>query len=82
MPTSFLVDKQGRLSVVYKGKVSVDQLLKDAARDSTSLRRRWIDAACFDGCRQAASPEALAAFDSHLLCLDHACAAECAALLD
>ncbi|MBW2523274.1 MAG: hypothetical protein JRI23_03825 [Deltaproteobacteria bacterium] len=40
------------------------------------------DAECFDGCLQSATPEAIAAHDAHKLCLDHACAAECAELLD
>jgi len=31
LPTSLLVDDQGRVSVIYKGRVSVDDLLTDAA---------------------------------------------------
>lgn len=30
LPSSFLIDQQGRLVVIYKGKVSVDQILADA----------------------------------------------------
>ncbi len=31
LPSSFLIDRQGRLAVIYKGPVSIDDLLKDAA---------------------------------------------------
>jgi tetratricopeptide (TPR) repeat protein len=31
VPTSFLLDSQGRIAVIYKGQVDVDQLLKDVA---------------------------------------------------
>ena len=32
VPTSLLIDKQGRVAVIYKGPVAVDQVLKDLAR--------------------------------------------------
>jgi hypothetical protein len=32
LPTSFLLDGQGRLSVIYRGPVTPDQLLEDVGR--------------------------------------------------
>ena len=49
IPISFLVDGEGRLTVVYKGKVDIDQLLHDTRRPPDQLVKRWHDAACFSG---------------------------------
>ena len=53
LPCSFLIDAQGRLAVVYKGPVSVDQLIEDSrlleADDNTVLAGavpfagRWLE---------------------------------------
>ena len=42
LPSSFLIDRQGRLSVIYKGKVSVDQLLADAAHSEGDRHARMV----------------------------------------
>ena len=42
LPSSFLIDRQGRLSVIYKGKVSVDQLLVDAAHSEGDRHARMV----------------------------------------
>lgn len=49
LPTSFLVDRQGQLAAIYKGPVSVDQLLADVSRDELSSRDRFVSAAPFSG---------------------------------
>jgi len=49
VPASFLVDRQGRLTVIYKGRLDIDQLLKDAQSDPQTLRERWARAACLPG---------------------------------
>jgi len=49
VPTSFLVDRQGRLSVIYKGRLDVDQLLADADGTPQTLVKRWIRAAGLPG---------------------------------
>ena len=36
LPTSFLLDREGRLKVIYKGPVSVDDLLADVRRSPTT----------------------------------------------
>jgi tetratricopeptide (TPR) repeat protein len=42
LPSSFLIDRQGRLSVIYKGKVSVDQLLEDATHSEGNRHERMV----------------------------------------
>ena len=42
LPSSFLIDRQGRLAVIYKGKVSVDQLLVDAAHSEGDRHARMV----------------------------------------
>ncbi|MFK7911312.1 MAG: tetratricopeptide repeat protein [Akkermansiaceae bacterium] len=42
LPTSFLVDRDGRLSFIYKGKVSVDQLLEDVAHSKVDRHARIV----------------------------------------
>ena len=49
MPTSFLIDRRGRLDVIYKGPVDVDTLLQDAKRTKLKLLDRFADAAAFPG---------------------------------
>ncbi|MFQ5734056.1 MAG: tetratricopeptide repeat protein [Planctomycetaceae bacterium] len=49
VPTSLLVDRKGRLSVIYKGRLPVDALLKDARTTPHTLRDRWMRSACFPG---------------------------------
>ena len=49
VPTSFLIDRRGRLSVIYKGAVSVDQLLADVDGLTAGLTQRKIRAAADSG---------------------------------
>ena len=42
LPTSFLIDAQGRLSMIYKGAVSVDQVLADVAHSQRRRTERFI----------------------------------------
>jgi thiol-disulfide isomerase/thioredoxin len=49
VPVSFLVDAKGNLAYLYKGRVSVDELLRDAKQPSGTLRERWLEAACLPG---------------------------------
>jgi Flp pilus assembly protein TadD len=49
IPTSFLIDPEGRVSVIYKGRVSVDQLLKDVGHSALSLEQRLLAAAPLKG---------------------------------
>ncbi|REJ97421.1 MAG: hypothetical protein DWQ35_02365 [Planctomycetota bacterium] len=49
IPSSFLIDGQGRLAVIYKGRVGVDQLLEDVAYSYQSLDERWVAAAALPG---------------------------------
>jgi len=49
VPTSFLVDRQGRLSVIYKGRLDVDQMLTDAQEAPQTLPERWVRAAGLPG---------------------------------
>lgn len=51
VPTSFLIDPQGRLSVIYKGRVNADQVLKDAQPIPKDFRDRWERAALLPGRR-------------------------------
>lgn len=56
LPSSFLIDRHGRVSVIYKGPLAVDRLLEDVTAISLTGddRRRWSSA--FDH-RWALSPK-------------------------
>ncbi len=41
LPTSFLIDGRGRLSVIYKGPFSVDDLLRDTGHGQLDRRERF-----------------------------------------
>ena len=49
VPTSFLLDKDGFLTVIYKGKVELEQLLADVALCSADDATRWRAATPFPG---------------------------------
>ena len=49
LPSSFLIDRQGRLSVIYKGLVSVDQILADATHSEGNRETRIAGAAPLGG---------------------------------
>jgi len=49
IPTSFLIDAQGRLAVIYKGPVSIEQLLRDASHESGGYVERLENSACLPG---------------------------------
>jgi tetratricopeptide (TPR) repeat protein/peroxiredoxin len=49
LPSSFLLDAKGRLTVIYKGPVSVDQLLADARHEGGTLFKRQRRAALLPG---------------------------------
>ena len=49
IPSSFLIDRQGHVAVIYKGRVGVDQLLKDVNHSQQSLAGRWRSAAPLKG---------------------------------
>ena len=49
LPTSFLIDARGHLSVIYKGPLSIDDLLADAQQTGRTSRQRFVDAAPFPG---------------------------------
>ena len=49
VPTSFLVDRQGRLGAIYKGPVTVKQLVTDAGRIALSGEERRRVALPFSG---------------------------------
>ena len=49
IPMSILIDEKGRLSVIYLGRLSVNDLLKDAASSTKSLKERFVRAAAFPG---------------------------------
>jgi tetratricopeptide (TPR) repeat protein len=49
LPSSFLLDAKGRLKVIYKGPVSVDQLLADAQQTKGTLSERQRRAALLPG---------------------------------
>ena len=48
-PTSFLIDGQGRLSIIYKGQISLDQLFTDCEYASRSRNERFQDSASLPG---------------------------------
>jgi tetratricopeptide (TPR) repeat protein len=49
VPSSFLVDAQGRLSVIYKGAVSVEVVVRDARRPARTAAELWSAAAALPG---------------------------------
>ena len=49
IPTSFLIDAKGRLAVIYKGPVSIEQLLQDANHESGEYVERMQNSACLPG---------------------------------
>lgn len=49
MPSSFLIDRNGRLKTIYKGAVSVDTLLKDAEPSNATLLERFTAATPLKG---------------------------------
>ena len=49
LPTSFLVDDQGRLSAIYRGPVSPEQVLADAHRQPNNYHENLLQAACVPG---------------------------------
>jgi tetratricopeptide (TPR) repeat protein len=49
VPSSFLIDRDGRLAVIYKGPVDIDQLLDDARNESETIRERSERAAGLPG---------------------------------
>lgn len=49
VPTSFLVDPDGRLSVFYKGPVEVDQIIADLGHSEGLLEERMRNAAAIRG---------------------------------
>ncbi len=49
VPASFLIDREGRLAVIYRGSVSADQLLKDVALLDASSEDILHGAVPFDG---------------------------------
>jgi len=59
LPSSFLVDGRGRLSVIYRGPVGVDQVLADAKRTDNGYLDNFRQAALFPG-RALEHPRVLA----------------------
>lgn len=49
VPTSFLVDPDGRFSVFYKGPVEVNQIIADLGHSEGQLEERMQNAAAIDG---------------------------------
>lgn len=49
LPMTFLVDADGRLSTIYRGPITVDQLLADANRNSGDYPSAFQQAACLPG---------------------------------
>jgi len=49
LPSSFLIDRQGRLAVIYKGPVSIDELLEDVAHSEGSRLERFARSAPIAG---------------------------------
>lgn len=49
IPLSVMVNAQGQMTDIYKGKVSVDDILRDAQRRPTGLYERRMQAQCFPG---------------------------------
>lgn len=49
IPNSFLVDEQGKLSVMYKGKMSIDQMLNDLRHSEGDLYKRYENSVVLPG---------------------------------
>lgn len=49
LPTSFLIDAEGRLAAIYKGPVSVDTLLSDLKHLKGGIKERFLATAAFPG---------------------------------
>ncbi|REJ64727.1 MAG: hypothetical protein DWQ31_20790 [Planctomycetota bacterium] len=49
IPSSFLLDGEGRLTVIYQGRLPVDQLLADVTHGSRSRHQRWLASAPVSG---------------------------------
>jgi tetratricopeptide (TPR) repeat protein len=49
VPVSFLVDGEGRLCAIYKGRVGVDELLQDAQAAPETVEERLTWSACLPG---------------------------------
>lgn len=41
VPTSFLIDAKGHVSVIYKGRIDVDQVIRDVNYSAKTLDERW-----------------------------------------
>ena len=70
VPTSFLVDPQGRLSVIYKGSVSAEQIIADLGHSSGTLADRFARAAQLRG-SSIALPEVLRTADQQEASIQH-----------
>jgi len=49
IPSSFLLDPEGRLAVIYKGRVKVDDLLQDIHHSKRNRKQRWLASAPLPG---------------------------------
>ena len=49
LPSSFLIDEYGRLAVIYKGPVTVKQVLADLQHSQGDRKQRFLDAALLPG---------------------------------
>ena len=49
LPTSFLIDANGQLAVIYKGPLTVDVLLADVKNLEGTSRQRFVRSAAFPG---------------------------------
>ena len=49
VPSSFLIDAAGRVAVIYKGPVSVDDLLADVGHSQGTRAERWLRSAQISG---------------------------------
>lgn len=49
IPSSFLIDSYGRLSVIYKGPVAVDQVIADLDHATKDAQERFVSAALMPG---------------------------------
>ena len=49
IPTSFLIDTQGRVSMIYKGSINPQQLARDASRETNNFTERVLEAMPFKG---------------------------------
>ena len=49
IPTSFLMDPEGRVSVIYKGSQSIDTILKDINHSKLTRQERFLKSSALDG---------------------------------